>query len=313
MVSPISVVLPVYNQEKYVAQTIESVLSQTFADFELLLHDDGSTDGSAAIIRRYAAQDARIRASFAPNAGKCEATNRLVEQAQGQWCAFLDADDVMLPERLEKQVAFHRAHPDVDATSCHCQYINEYGQHLSNQRYPGLRTAGDGRRALAEGQYVQCAFTGLMVSRSVYEQVGGLRSQFWPGEDFEFFNRLLEQDFALVIIQEVLVQYRIHALAVTMQKPMQIFDRIGYVMECLNLRRAGQVEISFTEFMTKRQQNPWWVRLNRRRYNYAQFFFRNAGIAVMSKQYFSFGWQLAVSSLLSPAHLLQKAGNILRR
>lgn len=137
MVPPISVVLPVYNQEKYVAQTIESVLSQTFADFELLLHDDCSTDGSAAIIRRYAAQDARIRAGFTPNAGKCGATNRIVEQAQGQWCAFLDADDVMLPERLEKQVAFHRAHLDLDATSCQCQYINEYGQYLSNQRHPG--------------------------------------------------------------------------------------------------------------------------------------------------------------------------------
>ena len=124
MVPLLSVILPVYNQEKYVAETIESVLSQTFADFELLLHDDGS----AAIIRRYAAQDARIWASFAPNVGKCGVTNRLVEQAQGQWCAFLDADDVMLPERLEKQVAFHRAHPDLDATSCHCQYINEYGQ-----------------------------------------------------------------------------------------------------------------------------------------------------------------------------------------
>ena len=66
------------------------------------------------------------------------------------------------------------------------------GNSLGNQRHPGLRTAGDGRRALAEGQHVQCAFTGLMVSHSVYEQVGELRSQFWLSEDFEFFNRLLE-------------------------------------------------------------------------------------------------------------------------
>ena len=313
MVPLLSVILPVYNQEKYVAETIESVLSQTFADFELLLHDDGSTDGSAVIIRRYAAQDARIRASFAPNAGKCEATNRLVEQAQGQWCAFLDADDVMLPERLEKQVAFHRAHPDVDATSCHCQYINEHGQHLGLQRHPGLRTPKDGRQALADGQYVQCAFTGLMISRQAYEQSGGLRSQFWPCEDFEFSNRLLEQGFTLVIIQEVLVQYRIHALAVTTQKPMQTFDKVGYVMQCLNLRRAGQAETSFTEFTAERQRNPWWARVNRRRYNYAQFFFRNAGIAVMSKQYFSFGWQLLVSCLLSPQHVLLKAHNLLNR
>ena len=153
MVPPISVVLPVYNQEKYVAQTIESVLSQTFADFELLLHDDGSTDSSAAIIRRYAAQDSRIRASFAPNAGRCEATNRLIAQAQGQWCALFDADDVMLPERLEKQLAYHQAHPEVDATSCQCHYINERGQHLSTQRHPGLRTIKEGQQALAVGQF----------------------------------------------------------------------------------------------------------------------------------------------------------------
>ena len=270
----ISVVLPVYNQEKYVAETIESVLSQTFADFELLLHDDGSTDGSAAIIRRYAALDSRIRASFAPNAGRCLATNRLIAQAQGQWCALFDADDVMLPERLEKQLAYHHAHLEVDATSCHCHYINERGQHLSTQRHPGLRTVEERQQFLAAGQFVQCAITGMMISREVYQQSGGLHSQFWPCDDFKFFNRLLEQGYALVIIQEVLVKYLIHASAVTTQKPMETFDKVGYVMECLNLRREGQAEISFTEFMTKRQHNPWWVRLNRRRYNYAQFFFR---------------------------------------
>ncbi|OWP61292.1 glycosyl transferase, partial [Hymenobacter amundsenii] len=119
----ISVILPVYNQEKFVAETIESVLSQRFTDFELLLHDDGSTDGSAAIIRNYAGRDARIRASYGPNAGKCAATNQLVEQARGEWCAFLDADDVMLPERLGTQLAYHQAHAEVDASSCHCHYI----------------------------------------------------------------------------------------------------------------------------------------------------------------------------------------------
>jgi hypothetical protein len=96
-----------------------------------------------------------------------------------------------------------------------------------------------------------------MVSRSVYEQARGLRSQFWPCEDFEFSNHLFDQGFALVIIQEVFVQYRIHALAVTTQKQMQTFDKVGYVTQYLKLRRAGHVGISLTEFMTKRQHNPW--------------------------------------------------------
>jgi glycosyltransferase involved in cell wall biosynthesis len=309
----ISVILPVYNQEKYVAETIESVLAQTFKDFELLLHDDGSTDGSAAIIRQYAARDPRIRASFAANCGRCEATNYLIRQAKGQWCALFDADDVMLPERLEKQLAYHQVHPETDATSCHCQYINERGKHLGTQRHPGLHTPEEGRQTLASGQFVHCAITGMMISRDAYQRSGGLRSQYWPCDDFEFFNRLVEQGFTLVIIQEVLVRYRIHSSAITTQKPMHTFDKIGYVMACLHLRRVGQAESSFEEFMAERQRNPWWVKVNRRRYNYAQFFFRNAGIAVMSKQYFSFGWQIVLSSLLSPGHLLQKASAILRR
>ena len=309
----ISVILPVYNQEKYIAATIESVLGQTFGDFELLVHDDGSTDGSAELIRRYAARDARIRASFAPNAGRCAATNALVKQARGQWCALLDADDLMLPERLATQLAYHQAHPEVDATSCHCHYINEHGQHLGTQRYPGLRTAEEGRQALAAGQFVQCAITGVMLSRDVFERSGGLRTQFWPCDDFEFFNRLLAQGFALLIIQEVLMCYRIHASAITTRKPLHTYDKIGYVMDCLDRRRLGQSEISFDEFMAIRQRDSWWVKTNRKRYNYAQIFFRNAGIAVMSKQYFSFGWQLFVSSLLSPQHMLLKASSLLEK
>lgn len=310
---PLSVILPVYNQEKYVAETIESVLAQTYADFELLIHDDGSTDNSAQIIRSYAASDPRIRVSFAPNAGKCSATNRLVEQAQGEWCAFLDADDVMLPERLEKQLAYQRGHPEIDGTSCHCQYINEGGLNLGVQRHPGLRTVEEGRQAVANGQTVLAAFTGLVLRKRAYEQSGGLSNKFWPGEDFEFINRLVEQGFALVIIDQVLMRYRIHAASVTMSKPLRTYDMIGFVMACLAQRRAGLPEPSFAEFMAERQRNPWWVKADRLRYNYAQIFFRNAGIAAMSKNYLNSGWQLAVSAILSPNHMLLKAKTILKR
>jgi len=302
MIPLISVILPVYNQEKYVAETIESVLAQTFADFELLLHDDGSTDGSAAIIRDYALRDPRIRASFALNAGKCTTTNRLVEKAQGQWCAFLDADDVMLPERLEKQFAFHQKHAEVDATSCHCQYINEHGRHLGFQRYPGLRTAEDGRRALATGELVLVAFTGLMLPRAVYLQSGGLRSQFWPCEDYEFSNRLLEQGFVLVIIPEVLVRYRVHASSATMRKPMHMFDMLDYTFHCLKLRRTGQAEISLAEFTSKQQHNPWWVKAKRKCSRYAIILHRQAGFSLHTKEYFQFAWRITASLVLSPRH-----------
>jgi glycosyltransferase involved in cell wall biosynthesis len=307
----ISVILPVYNQEKYVAETIESVLSQTFADFELLLHDDGSTDGSAAIIHAYAARDPRIRASFAPNAGRCEATNRLVALARGQWCALLDADDVMLPERLEKQLAFHRLHPEVDATSCHCYYINEHGQHLGVQRHPGpsLLKAEDGHQALESNQYVICAFTGLMISPGVYEQAGGLRSQFWPGDDFEFFNRLLERKFTLVVIQQVLMRYRVHTASVSMRKPSHMLDVADYITCCLQLRRAGHSEISFVEFMAERQHDSWWIKANRWADSYAMILHRQAGFCLYTKNYVRFAWTMTTVLLLSPRFTLATIRN----
>ncbi|MEO7766395.1 MAG: glycosyltransferase family A protein, partial [Ferruginibacter sp.] len=133
----VSVILPVYNQEKYLQETIESILNQSFQDFELIILDDGSTDNSPQIIRQFAAKDNRIQAYFETNSGKSLATNYLVNKAKGEWCAFLDADDVMLKQRLERQVAFHNANPGVDASSSHCNYINEKGNMFGTQRYPG--------------------------------------------------------------------------------------------------------------------------------------------------------------------------------
>jgi glycosyltransferase involved in cell wall biosynthesis len=308
----ISVVMPVYNQEPFVAETIESVLAQDFKDFEFLIVDDGSKDGSADIIRRYAALDPRIKATYAANSGKARATNALVAQASGEWCAFLDADDLMLPQRLTEQLAFHQATTGLDGSSCHCQYINQKGDRLGTQRHPGLRTIEESRQALATNTYIQVAFTGLMVRKSAYEATGGLRQEFWPGEDFDFFNRFIEKGFSLVIMQKVLMLYRMHAAAISTQNPIWMHQKTGYVHECIRLRRAGLPEITFEEFMATRGKNPWWTKANRLRYNYAQFFFRNAGIALMSKNYLSFGWQLGVSTLLSPLHALLKAQNLLK-
>src|SRR5690349_14680316 len=136
----ISVILPVYNQEKYISGTIESVLSQTFSDFEFLIVDDGSTDSSAQIIKDYAEKDSRIVPYFEENSGKCKATNFLVEKATAKWCAFLDADDQMLPDRLARQIEFHNQNPLLQASSGHSFYINDKNETLGMQKYPHLKS-----------------------------------------------------------------------------------------------------------------------------------------------------------------------------
>ncbi len=110
----VSVVTPVYNGEKYLAQAIESILGQTFTDFEFIIVDDGSTDGSAEIVRGYQARDGRISlVSLKDNVGIAAARNAGLAAAGGGLVAMADCDDVCLARRLERQVDYLRSHPDV--------------------------------------------------------------------------------------------------------------------------------------------------------------------------------------------------------
>ena len=108
----VSVLMPTYNPGRYVSEAIESILAQTFTDFEFLISDAGSTDGSLEVMRRYAEADPRIRLIIQPKAGIVRALNELIALARGDLIARMDADDIALPVRLERQVAYLNDHPE---------------------------------------------------------------------------------------------------------------------------------------------------------------------------------------------------------
>lgn len=309
----ISVILTVYNQENYLEETITSILNQSFSNFELLILDDGSTDNSAQIIREFADRYSCIQAFFEPNTGKSKATNYLVKKAKGKWCAFLDADDIMLPERLESQVAFHNSNSTIDASSSHCYYVNEVGNVYGIQRYDQPKTIEECAATIANEDFISCSYTAMMVSKEVYLNAGGLDSRFEPCEDFEFVNRLLSKKYILLINPVVLMKYRIHPSAVTVKKPMLIFDTISYVKYCFQLRKENKPEISFADFNNIQNTSSWWVKVNRKRINYSRIFFRNAGFAMLSKNYLSFSWQIATSLVLSPDYVIKKMTNFSKK
>jgi hypothetical protein len=121
----VAVVLPVYNAERYLAAAIDSILAQTFTDFEFLLLNDGSSDGSAALIDDYARRDGRIRALHLPNRGQSATLNEGLRQARAPLVAIMHADDVSLPERLAQQVARLDAQPDVALVGTWARFIGE--------------------------------------------------------------------------------------------------------------------------------------------------------------------------------------------
>ena len=117
--------MSVYNGERFLAPAIESILGQTFGDFEFLILDDGSTDATPRIVAGYAALDPRIRPIIRENRGLVASLNQLLEEARAPIVARMDADDISRPERFAKQAAFLDAHPDYGVIGCWTEDIDE--------------------------------------------------------------------------------------------------------------------------------------------------------------------------------------------
>lgn len=209
----ISVNLPVYNAEKYVAQTIESILNQTFTEFEFLILNDGSSDRSGEILTDYAQKDARIRVFSAPNQGVSRSRNQLLHQSQGEWIAVMDADDIALPDRFALQLNYLRHHPEVVCVGGAHDLIDEVGRFLTHLALP--ETDAEIQRLALAGHGSICHPCAL-IRRSAMLQVGGYDETLRSAHDLDLWLKLGEIGQLANLIDPVL-KYRIHTASVSGQ------------------------------------------------------------------------------------------------
>lgn len=205
-VPAISVLTSVYNGERFLAAAIESVLAQDFTDFEFLLLDDGSSDGSLAIARHYAAQDARLRVITRENRGLVASLNELLAAARAPLIARFDADDICKPVRLRRQKAFMDSHPDHGMVGSDTRYIDAAGQ---VPPVPALVRPHDHPEILAnleEGPNL--CHSVVMYRRALVLEIGGYRASYLHAEDLDLWLRLGEVT-QLANLPEVLLDYRI--------------------------------------------------------------------------------------------------------
>lgn len=132
----VSVITAVYNGEKYLTEAIESVLAQTFIDFEYIIVDDGSTDKTPEIIKEFVRRDSRINTVRIENSGPANARNVALQMAKADWIAVLDADDVCLPSRLKEQIGFVKDHPECILVGSGCMEITTDGRLIKEHYYP---------------------------------------------------------------------------------------------------------------------------------------------------------------------------------
>lgn len=198
----VSVIMPCYNMEKFISDSIMSVRNQTHSNWELLIVDDASTDATVAIIKKHCEQDNRIHFTVKPeHSGIADSRNQCLKQAQGQYLAFLDADDVWHPEKLETQLRF-MAEKKVCFTYSAYDCIDEMGQPLNKT----VKTAGN----LNYEDYLHNTIIGcstVMVNKAMVGEV--VIPGFRTSEDTATWLDILKKGFLAYAINKPLTSYRI--------------------------------------------------------------------------------------------------------
>jgi glycosyltransferase involved in cell wall biosynthesis len=303
----ISVVMPAYNASKFIALAIESILNQTFQEFELIIVDDGSTDNTSEIIGRYVEQDNRIRAIQNEHGGISYALNTGISESRYPWVAIIHADDIALPKRFEKQINAAKANPKVVVWGTYAYHINSKGDILSVSRV-GPTTEKEFYDLRRKGQVVLVIHPTALLKKEVVLEAGGYDSRFDGSEEMELFDRLAEYG-PILSLPESLLLYRIHCNSVSMQRffTMRRFNR--YIRARHKTRLADNRIVSFDEFLEEYKRQPLSLRLRKYIDDWSQFFYRRAGLSFGEKQYLRACLFFAISVTLNPRYSIPRIWN----
>ena len=203
----ITVLLPTYNSGAFLAPAVESILAQTCREFEFIIVDDGSTDATRARLAQYAALDRRVRVIETEHQGISRALNLGLAHAAGTIVFCMNHDDIARPERIERQLAFMQAHPEVAACGSAMQMIDDQGRPTVIAHYP--LTHAEMVEAMRRG-YSPIGHPTMAMRRDVVIAAGGYRPQFAYAEDFDLLLRLSEQH-QLANQPDILLDYRAHS------------------------------------------------------------------------------------------------------
>jgi len=225
----ISVIIPVYNGERYLGEAVESVLAQTYQHFELIVINDGSTDNTSKVITRY--QDSLL-SYYQPNAGLPATLNNGISLSRGKWIAFLDADDLWLEDKLSQQIKTVKDDPNVEIVFGHIQ------QFLS----PDLDETAKRRIHCPPDPIPGYLKITMMAQRKAFEKVGLFKEDQSIGDFIEWYLRASEANLNIHMLSEVVAKRRLHAWHTTDNSPESRKNYVRILKASLDRRRAVSKE-----------------------------------------------------------------------
>jgi len=249
----LTVTLPVYNAMPYLPAAVESVLNQSYRDFDFLIVDDGSTDGSADYLRSLC--DPRIKLTVRENRGLGNTLNELFRNSRTEYIARMDADDICEPDRLEKQMAFLRDHGDVVMLGTGIDFI--VGNRIVDG-FPPLTKHSEIRQRLLQRRPGVNHPT-LVVKRDAWAGVGGYRFA-GAGEDLDFCLRVC--DFGRVAnAPEPLYHYRLRKESLTFKTAAETNRGYAFAVACAKAREQGMAEPGLEQFRRAWRRRPIYARV----------------------------------------------------
>jgi glycosyltransferase involved in cell wall biosynthesis len=222
----VSVLMPVYNAERYVAEAVQSILDQTFTDFEFLIVDDGSTDKSLKILQKFAQQDPRIRLISRPNTGIVGALNEMLKLSKGEFLARMDGDDVCDPSRFERQLCYMSENPGIVAVGSSAISIDPDGDLIGDAILPLDHDSIESAHLSGRSSIFHPA---VMMRQNTVNAVGGYRNEAFPCEDFDLWLRLGEIG-KLANLPEKLLYWRRTDTGIVATKSALIESKIQWIL-----------------------------------------------------------------------------------
>ena len=302
----LTVLMSVFNGDSYLDCAIQSILNQTYKDFDFLIINNGSIDQTESILNHYAKVDNRINIiKNSKNIPLIEARHQGILVSNAEWVALMDADDYAYPQRLELQMKFLRKEGSkIGALGTYAYYMNQKNEIIGVMK-TGPTTENEFNHRLYQNEAIVIIDPSAIIHRQSYLDIGGYRSEYTPAGDLDLWYRLCEYGKQVRTLPEFLMLYRIHDQSVSCSKT--IFQRMKthFSNDNMRRRRKSLKERTYPEFQAYINKKifcriKWFISDN------GMTYFKRAGNLFGKGKYPAFFFYLIISLILKPSYLFSK-------
>jgi glycosyltransferase involved in cell wall biosynthesis len=241
-----SIVMPVFNGQRFLEAALSSVFAQSVSNFELLVIDDGSVDATPEILARFAG-DARLKIITREHLGIVAALNTGLQSASTDLIVRIDADDLMAPNRLERQLAYMEANPTLGGAGSFYIIIDEFGE-IRGQHEASLISVDELNRYIDAGGNPIFPHPAMIFRKSVALSLGGYREEYRKCEDVDLFLRMIQAGYFVLIQPEFLTYFRVHCFSETATSTRIQFDLNELLFYNFRRQRLGLPEVSMEQY-----------------------------------------------------------------